>query len=422
MEPARHVTEDREATGYGATEYGATGQTATGHPIADDAAHPGPRSAATGPAAAQTAPAPAQEPPPAGERGGRAPARRRRGPGPFALIVLPGLVTSTGVVAFLALTGGLGTDLAPGDPQPGQSDVGNVDGSYVPWLRRATADCAGVTPALLAAHIDQLSGWQDDSASLSERGIARFTDAGWKTWGRDDDGNGASSPHDAVDAIMALGRQDCSLARKMTALRTKGVVNGDVADLTLAAYTAGTDEVTKAGKVPAPARAFVAGVEKRLPRYESLVRRNPEQESGGQPSGALLRPPVTTLTVTSPFGSRVHPLTKVTKLHTGVDFGAPQGAQVSAARAGRVEFAGLTSAYGNRVVIDHGTIDGKRLETTYSHLSVLQVSAGQSVTSGQPVGLVGSTGLSTGPHLHFEVLLDGQYTDPLPWLTGGGRG
>ncbi|MEU6102078.1 M23 family metallopeptidase [Streptomyces flaveolus] len=351
-------------------------------------------------------------------RGVRAPVRRRRGPGPFALIVLPGLVTATGVVVFLALTGNLGTALAP-SPEPGRSDISNVDGSYVPWLRRATKDCAGVTPALLAAHIDQLSGWQDDSASLSERGIARFTDAGWKTWGRDDDGNGNSSPHDAVDAIMALGRQDCSLAEQVTALRTKGAVSGDVADLTLAAYTAGVPEVGKAGKVPVSARAFVLEVEKRLPRYDALVLRNPEQ-GGAQVSGALLGPPVTTLSVTSPFGSRTHPLTKVTKLHTGVDFGAPQGAQVSAAREGRVEFAGMTSAYGYRVVIGHATVNGKRLETTYSHLSVLQVSAGQSVSTGAPVGLVGSTGLSTGPHLHFEVLLDGQYTDPEAWLTSGG--
>ncbi|WP_318216143.1 M23 family metallopeptidase [Streptomyces sp. SCL15-6] len=369
-------------------------------------------------AAFEAAPGPANDSSPVEERGVRAPVRRRRGPGPFVLIVLPGLVTATGVLAFLALSGSLGTALAPAS-EPGPSDISNVDGSYVPWLRAATADCAGITPALLAAHIDQLSGWQDDSASLSERGIARFTDAGWKTWGRDDDGNGSSSPHDAVDAIMALGRQDCSLAEKMTALRTKGAVSGDVADLTLAAYTAGVYEVRKAGKVPVSARAFVSEVKKRLPRYDALVLQNPEQDSA-QVSGALLRPPVSTLTVTSPFGSRVHPLTKVTKLHTGVDFGAPQGARVSAAREGRVEFAGMTSAYGYRVVIDHGTIDGRRLETTYSHLSALQVSAGQSVSTGAPVGLVGSTGLSTGPHLHFEVLLDGQYTDPEAWLTSTG--
>ncbi|WP_431040341.1 M23 family metallopeptidase [Streptomyces sp. P9-1] len=351
---------------------------------------------------------------------GAAAPRRRRWPGACLLVVLPGVVTLGAVFAFVSLVGD--DTAAPQDRAPGQAEsaVSNVDGSYVPWLRRATADCTGVTPALLAAHIDQLSGWQSDGASLSERGIARFTDAGWKKWGRDDDGNGTSTPLDRVDAIMALGRQDCDLSKRMTALRTKGAVNGDLADLTLAAYAVGVDEVAEAGKVPASARLFVTEVKQRLPRYSALVRRNPEQEAGVQAGSTRLQHPVVTLSVTSPFGSRKHPLTGVTKLHTGVDFDAPQGAQVSAAWGGVVEFAGMTPAYGYRVVIDHGTIQGKRLQTTYSHLSALQVSAGQTLATGQAVGPAGSTGLSTGPHLHFEVLLDGQYTDPMAWLTDGG--
>ncbi|MET8595608.1 M23 family metallopeptidase [Streptomyces althioticus] len=351
---------------------------------------------------------------------GAAAPRRRRGPGACLLVVLPGVVTLGAVFAFVSLVGD--DTAAPQDRAPGQAEsaVSNVDGSYVPWLRKATADCVGVTPALLAAHIDQLSGWQSDGASLSERGIARFTDAGWKKWGRDDDGNGTSTPLDRVDAIMALGRQDCDLSKRMTALRTKGAVNGDLADLTLAAYAVGVDEVAEAGKVPASARLFVTEVKQRLPQYSALVRRNPEQEAGVQAGSTRLQHPVVTLSVTSPFGSRKHPLTGVTKLHTGVDFDAPQGAQVSAAWGGVVEFAGMTPAYGYRVVIDHGTIQGKRLQTTYSHLSALQVSAGQTLATGQAVGPAGSTGLSTGPHLDFEVLLDGQYTDPMAWLTDGG--
>ncbi|AZM61632.1 MULTISPECIES: M23 family metallopeptidase [unclassified Streptomyces] len=339
--------------------------------------------------------------------------RRRRGTGVFTVVVLPAAVTLAGVFAFVSMAGIFDTAAPQGQSE---TAVSNVDGSYVPWLRKATEDCKGIGPALLAAHIDQLSGWSDDGASLSRQGLARFTEADWKKWGGDDDGNGTSSPQDAADAIMALGRRDCALAEDVTALRTKGRISGSVADLTLAAYAVGTDEVTKAGKVPKAARSFVADVKDRLPQYESLVRRNPEKQDG-RVSTALLQPPVTTLTVTSPFGTREHPLTGVTKLHTGVDFNAPQGAQVSATREGRVTFAGRTSAYGIRVVIDHGAIDGKRLETTYSHLSALQVTTGQSVVVGQAVGLVGSTGLSTGPHLHFEVLLDGEYTNPVPWLT-----
>ncbi|WP_443080127.1 peptidoglycan DD-metalloendopeptidase family protein [Streptomyces sp. P9-A2] len=343
---------------------------------------------------------------------GARPPRRR---GPFVLIAVPAMVVIVGVAGFLALTGVLSPALSE-EPDPAPTSVSNVDASYVPWLRKAADACEVVTPSLLAAQIDQLSGWNNDTASLSQQGIARFTDAQWQTWGRDDDANGRSSPLDPADAVMALGRYDCSLAKEVTDLRTKGTVSGNLVDLTLAAYEVGTDAVARTGHVPTGAHPFLEKVKERLPRYDALVRQNPDAADERNTS-AILAPPAGTLTVTSPFGSREHPLTGVTKLHTGVDFGAPQGAPVSATRDGRVTFADMTAAYGNRVVIDHGTIAGKRLETTYSHLSALQVTTGQTVTAGTPVGLVGSTGLSTGPHLHFEVLLDGQYTDPMPWLS-----
>ncbi|MGN9815405.1 M23 family metallopeptidase [Streptomyces sp. SD11] len=343
------------------------------------------------------------------------PKRARRGPGPFTLLVLPGLVALVGVAGFLAYNG----DLADAWPQGGDPDptaTTDVDAAYIPWLRKAVADCTVVKPSVLAAQIDRLSGWNNDAGALSgEKGIAAFTDAGWKKWGKDDDGNGRSSPRDPADALMALGRQDCSLAEKVTDLRTEGVVTGDLVDLTLAAYASGTDAVVKAGRVPGDAEAYITEVKSLSSRYEAVDR----ESSGGavnQVPGAVLAGPVSDLTVTSPYGSREHPLTGVTKLHTGVDFASPQGAQVSAASKGQVVFAAMTKAYGYRVVIDHGTIDGKRLQTTYSHLLALQVSVGQTVDAGTPVGLVGSTGLSTGPHLHFEVILDGYYTDPLPWL------
>ncbi|MEU9669321.1 M23 family metallopeptidase [Streptomyces bobili] len=344
------------------------------------------------------------------------PRPRRRGPGAFTFLVLPGLLTLSAVAGVLALTGGLPSDWTPGtDGQ--QVTVPGVNETYVPWLRKAAAGCTVVTPSLLAAQIDQLSGWQDDTGRLSaEQGIAGFTDAEWRTWGKDDDGNGNSSPRDPADAIMALGRQDCALAGEVTGLRTDGTVTGDLVDLTLAAFAVGGREVAAAGRVPAGARTYLAEVRQLLPRYEAFDRESP---AAGGPADAILASPVATLVITSPYGSRQHPLTGVTKLHTGVDFGAPQGAQVAAVRDGRVVFAAMTRAYGNRVVIDHGTIDGKRLETTYSHLSVLGVTAGQSVRTGTPVGRVGSTGLSTGPHLHFEVVYDGYYADPRPWLALG---
>jgi len=375
---------------------------------------PGYETVAAPEAPAQETPAPVTPTPEA-----PAPRPRRRGPGPFTLLVLPGLVTLSTVAGFLALTGGLPDDWSPGDSTAQDAAPGGVDASYGPWLRKSADACTVVTPSALAAQIDQLTGWSNAGATASgPQGIAAFTAADWKTWGKDDDGNGRSSPGDPADAIMALGRQDCSLARQVTDLRTDGTVNGDLVDLTLAAYAVGTDAVTKAGGVPASAQTYLGEVKALFAKYEAFDRE--DASAGGVLADAILAPPVTTLTITSPYGSRQHPLTGVTKLHTGVDFGAPQGAQVSAARAGTVVFAAMTTAYGNRIVVDHGTIEGKRLQTTYSHLSAIDVTVGQAVQTGTPLGRVGSTGLSTGPHLHFEVIYDGYYSDPQPWLALNG--
>ena len=111
--------------------------------------------------------------------------------------------------------------------------------------------------------------------------------------------------------------------------------------------------------------------------------------------------------ITSPFGYRYHPILHIYKLHTGVDIGAPWGSSVRAAAGGVVIHASWLGAYGNGVIIDHG--DG--LATLYGHLSQIDVQVGDVVSQGHLIGLVGSTGLSTGPHLHFEVRRDGT---PIP--------
>jgi murein DD-endopeptidase MepM/ murein hydrolase activator NlpD len=112
--------------------------------------------------------------------------------------------------------------------------------------------------------------------------------------------------------------------------------------------------------------------------------------------------------VTSEFGERVHPILKTKKLHTGMDIGAPSGTNVVAANAGRVMKAGWNDSYGYLVMIDHGG----GIVTLYAHNSSLLVSDGDIVTRGQVISKVGSTGMSTGPHLHFEVRINGEYQDP----------
>jgi murein DD-endopeptidase MepM/ murein hydrolase activator NlpD len=121
--------------------------------------------------------------------------------------------------------------------------------------------------------------------------------------------------------------------------------------------------------------------------------------------------------ITSPFGMRVHPITGVRKLHTGTDLGIPCGTQVLAAREGTVLSAGWDTAYGFRTVVSHGIVNGALLTTTYNHQSHLGVTAGQHVDVGQVIGISGTTGYSTGCHLHFELLVNGDFVDPMPWMT-----
>lgn len=133
--------------------------------------------------------------------------------------------------------------------------------------------------------------------------------------------------------------------------------------------------------------------------------------------GELLSMPVRG-PITSNFGMRHHPILNVYKLHTGTDFGVACGTPVGAAARGVVVSAGWAGGNGVQVVVDHGVLGGHHIRTTYNHLSAIGVQVGQAVDTGDGVGLVGSTGYSTGCHLHFEVIADGQFTDPVPWLNG----
>jgi murein DD-endopeptidase MepM/ murein hydrolase activator NlpD len=120
--------------------------------------------------------------------------------------------------------------------------------------------------------------------------------------------------------------------------------------------------------------------------------------------------------VSSPFGMRVHPITGVYKLHTGTDLSAPCGTPIRAARPGVVIAAGWNSAYGWRTVVSHGVVGGVLLTTTYNHQTRLGATVGAQVADGQVIGVVGSTGYSTGCHLHFELYVNATLVDPEPWL------
>lgn len=132
------------------------------------------------------------------------------------------------------------------------------------------------------------------------------------------------------------------------------------------------------------------------------------------PAEGLMRPTIGQ--VTSPYGMRRHPITGVWKLHDGTDFGAPCGSPIRAAASGTVVAITFTSAWGNRLVIDHGSGAGGHLVTAYNHAQGYAVAVGDHVSAGRVIGAVGSTGLATGCHLHFQTWVDGRLVDPMTVL------
>lgn len=131
------------------------------------------------------------------------------------------------------------------------------------------------------------------------------------------------------------------------------------------------------------------------------------------PSNATWTTPVSGYTLTSPFGNRVHPVTGIYTMHNGIDMACAQGTPIYATRAGKVTVASYQAGgAGNYVSINH--LDG--FSSIYMHMTNYVVSAGQTVSQGQLIGYVGSTGMSTGPHLHFGISYAGTYVNPLAYI------
>lgn len=140
------------------------------------------------------------------------------------------------------------------------------------------------------------------------------------------------------------------------------------------------------------------------------------RETGESARKGLMRTPVDGARLTSGFGMRFHPLLAYSRMHQGVDFGAPHGAPIYAAASGKVDYAAPHGGHGNYVRITHNN----SLKTAYAHMSRIAVKPGQQVSQGQVIGYVGSTGISTGPHLHYEVWLNGKPANPMNLKFVGG--
>jgi len=210
---------------------------------------------------------------------------------------------------------------------------------------------------------------------------------------------------DYVDAVAEKVTRNANTVAKVLKSIGQDVPAGDNADSDAVGgpYVSIDDNAD-----PATFRATVALVAGEIDRYAAM-RRFARQ--------LPLSRPLPDAVVTSRFGTRIDPFLGTPAMHTGVDFRAVAGTPVPATAAGTVTSAGPAGGYGNMVEIDHGN----GIATRYAHLSEIRVRVGQVVGKGTIVGLSGSTGRSTGPHLHYEVRVDGSAIDPMTYIAAGDK-
>lgn len=212
--------------------------------------------------------------------------------------------------------------------------------------------------------------------------------------------------------IAALREMDQSLAETQKRLRGALAETGIDAErfATRAASGAGTGGPFVPFKIDASAGPFEATLSSLQPRIAAVMRLR-----GVIGQLPLARPMAGDNEFTSNFGYRVDPFTRGPAMHTGVDFRADHGSPIRATAPGKVVTAEYSGGYGNMVEIEHAG----GLSTRYAHMSAISVSVGQTVTTGTVLGRVGSTGRSTGPHLHYETRIDDDPVDPTRFLRAG---
>lgn len=232
-----------------------------------------------------------------------------------------------------------------------------------------------------------------------------------------------------LESINEMTNHDMAIIDEMTRLKTEV----EDAKAQIEVYRAEQEEarsiaLEKQGQLEvklAAKQALAEELEKDIEKYKEVyeeARRQEEQlkasltysSSGSEymGTGEFCWPAPSYTRISSPYGWRFHPIYKTNKFHSGVDLAAPGGSNILAADDGKVISAGWNGGYGNCVVVDHGG----GISTLYAHASRLCVSKGDVVTRGSVIAKVGTTGNSTGNHLHFEVLINGKTTDPMPYI------
>ncbi len=232
-----------------------------------------------------------------------------------------------------------------------------------------------------------------------------------------------------LETINEMTEHDMAIIQEMTDLKTeveaaKAAIEAEKQTQEEARSVAASKQ-TQLEKKLAEKAALAKSLEKDIEKYKQVYEEARRQEEALKRSisGSLSSAPYTGTgkfcwpapsytRISSPYGWRNHPIFKTQKFHSGVDLAAPGGSNILAAESGTVKFAGWNGGYGNCLIIDHGG----GITTLYGHASKLCVSKGAYVTKGSVVAKVGTTGNSTGNHLHFEVLINGKTTDPMAYI------
>jgi murein DD-endopeptidase MepM/ murein hydrolase activator NlpD len=216
-------------------------------------------------------------------------------------------------------------------------------------------------------------------------------------------------PRPVIDDLIRIYSYDVDFQRKVQA--------GDSLELLFA----GEDDASNEKADVLYASLTTAGETKKFYRYQSTDDNVVDyyDETGKSAKKFLVRKPVSEGIITSPFGDRNHPLLNIMRTHTGVDWGAPMGTPIFASGNGEIESIGLEGGYGKYIRIRHAN----GYETAYGHMSAFarNLEEGSHVRQGQVIGYVGSTGLSTGSHVHYEILINGRFVDPMKVKLPRGR-
>ena len=226
------------------------------------------------------------------------------------------------------------------------------------------------------------------------------------------------------DAAAQLGQsQKAQKAASDAAAKVQAAVNANNAAKAAAAQAVAQDQADAAAQ-QAEVDSVNARIAKRLADERAAQAAAAAAAARGKSGGTTPAPssssglikPIPGASITSPYGMRLHPILHIWKLHDGTDFGAGCGTPVHAAASGTVTEEYYNGGYGNRLFIDHGNVGGRFMTTSYNHLSGYAVKVGQHVTQGQVIAYVGTTGYSTGCHLHFMLWVNGTMVNPANYL------